>query len=592
MIERAGPPPVDDPMTPHKRRESVKPSPRSFLPVDRKGMSVLGWDACDAVIVTGDAYVDHPSFGAAIIGRHLESLGYRVGILSQPDWTSPESFLALGVPRLFIGITSGAMDSMVNHYTSFNRIRSDDAYTPGGRAGARPDRAVVAYANAARRAMPGTPIVLGGIEASLRRLSHYDFWSDKIRRSVLLDSRADILVYGMGERQIGEIAARLSEGRDLDGIAGTAVWAGASGATPPPGAVVLPSHEDVVASPRAFMEMTLAVEAEASPWCGRPLVQMSDTRMVLVQPPSPPLSREEMDALYSLPFTRMPHPSYREPVPAWEMIHDSVTAVRGCAGGCSFCALGLHQGRHIVSRSEESVLAEVRRIAAQSSFRGTISDIGGPTANMYGLRCGNPEAEKNCRRPSCLFPSVCSNFPTDQTAYADLLDAAGEVPGVGRVLVGSGLRLDLAALDPRFVERLARGHVGGHLKVAPEHFSDRVLKLMRKPGVATWRRFLDLFEKASAGREQYVLPYVMAAFPGCKMEDMEEAASELRRCRLSPRQVQTFLPTPMTLATCMYATGLGPGFESLEVTKRPSEKRRQLDVILGLSGMSRGDPGT
>nr|HPH40560.1 YgiQ family radical SAM protein [Candidatus Fermentibacter daniensis] len=369
-----------------------------FLPVDRAGMDARGWDACDAVIVTGDAYVDHPSFGAAIIGRHLESLGYRVGILAQPDWSRPESFLALGVPRLFTGITSGAMDSMVNHYTSFNRIRSDDAYTPGGRAGARPDRAVIVYANAVRRVMPGIPIVLGGIEASLRRLSHYDFWSDKIRRSVLLDSRADILVYGMGERQIGEIAARLSEGRDLDGISGTAVWAGASGATPPPGAVVLPSHEDVVASPRAFMEMTLAVEAEASPWCGRPLVQMSDTRMVLVQPPSPPLSREEMDVLYSLPFTRMPHPSYREPVPAWEMIRDSVTAVRGCAGGCSFCALGLHQGRHIVSRSEESVLAEVRRIAAQSSFRGTISDIGGPTANMYGLRCGNPEAEKNCRR--------------------------------------------------------------------------------------------------------------------------------------------------------------------------------------------------
>ena len=570
----------------------MKPSSRAFLPIDRKGMSDLGWDACDAVIVTGDACVDHPSFGAAMIGRHLESLGYRVGILSQPDWTRPESFLALGVPRLFIGITSGAMDSMVNHYTSFNRIRSEDAYTPGGRAGSRPDRAVVAYANAVRHAMPGTPIVLGGIEASLRRLSHYDFWSDRIRKSVLLDSRADILVYGMGERQIAEIAARLSDGRDLNGIAGTAVWVGASGATPPPGAVLLPSHEEVVASPRAFMAMTLAVEAEANPWCGRPLVQMSDTRMVLVHPPALPLSREELDAVYALPFTRMPHPSYREPIPAWEMIRDSVTAVRGCAGGCSFCALGLHQGKHIVSRSEESVLAEVRRIASRGSFRGTISDIGGPTANMYGLRCGNPEAEKNCRRTSCLFPSVCRNFPTDQTAYADLLDAAAAVPGVKHTLVGSGLRLDLAALDPGFVQRLARGHVGGHLKVAPEHFSDRVLRLMRKPGVSAWRRFLDLFTKASADREQYVLPYVMAAFPGCTMADMEEAAAELRRCRLSPRQVQTFLPTPMTLATCMYATGLDPGFESIEVTRRPTDKRRQLDVILGLSRSCRGDSGT
>lgn len=564
-----------------------------FLPVDRAGMEARGWDACDAVIVTGDAYVDHPSFGAAIIGRHLESLGYRVGIVAQPDWRNPGSFLALGIPRLFVGITSGAMDSMVNHYTSFNRIRSDDAYTPGGAAGARPDRAVIVYANAVRRAMPGVPMVLGGIEASLRRLSHYDFWSETTRRSVLLDTRADILVYGMGERQIGEIAARLSEGRGLDGIPGTAVWMGASGATPPPGAVVLPSHEEVVSSPRAFLDMTLAIEREASPWCGRPLVQMSDTRMTLVHRPAEPLSGEEMDALYALPFTRRPHPSYTEPVPAWEMIRDSVTAVRGCAGGCSFCALGLHQGRHLVSRSPESVLDEVRVLAGQDWFRGTVSDIGGPTANMYGLRCTNPEAERKCRRPSCLYPSPCRYFPTGQTAYADLLDAAAKIPGVKRTLVGSGLRLDLAALDPAFVRRLACGHVGGQLKVAPEHFSARVLELMRKPGIATWRRFLDLFREASEGREQYVLPYVMAAFPGCGMDDMDEAAAELVRCGLSPRQVQAFLPTPMTLATCMYATGLASDGSAIDVVRKPSEKKRQIDVLLGLSG-SRGrgvEPG-
>jgi len=555
-----------------------------FLPVDRRGMEALGWDVCDAVIVTGDAYVDHPSFGAALIGRHLESLGHRVGIIAQPDWKDPGSLLALGVPRLFVGITSGAMDSMVNHYTSFGRIRSDDAYTPGGRAGARPDRAVTVYANAVRRAMPGVPIVLGGIEASLRRLSHYDFWSGRMRRSILLDTRADILVYGMGERQIAEIAARLSEGRYLDGIPGTAVWKGASRAVPPEGAVVLPSHEAVCSDPSAFLEMTLAVEAEASPWCGRPLVQMSDTRMTVVHPPAEPLSGGEMDALYALPFTRRPHPSYTEPVPAWEMIRDSVTAVRGCAGGCSFCALGLHQGKHLVSRSSVSVLGEVRILACQDWFRGTVSDIGGPTANMYGLRCTNPEAERKCRRPSCLFPSPCPNFPTDQTAYADLLDAAAGIPGVKRTLVGSGLRLDLAALDPAFVRRLARGHVGGHLKVAPEHFSERVLELMRKPGIATWRRFLGLFREASAGREQYVLPYVMAAFPGCTMRDMEEAAEELRRCGLSPRQVQAFLPTPMTLAACMYATGLSPDGRAVDVARKPSEKKRQIDVLLGLSG--------
>jgi uncharacterized radical SAM protein YgiQ len=290
------------------------------------------------------------------------------------------------------------------------------------------------------------------------------------------------------------------------------------------------------------MEMTLRIEAEANPWCGRILTQRSDNRLVAAFPPAAPLSSEELDSVYALPFERRPHPSYSEPVPAWEMIRDSVTAVRGCAGGCSFCALGLHQGRHLVSRSRESVLAEVGRIACQDWFRGTVSDVGGPTANMYGLQCRDPEAEKRCRRPSCLYPSACPNFPVDQTAFADLLDAAASVPGVARTLVGSGLRLDLAALDPRFVERLARGHVGGHLKVAPEHFSDRVLELMRKPGAASWRRFLSLFEKSSAGTEQYVLPYIMAAFPGCTMEDMEEAAGELRRSGLSPKQVQTFLP--------------------------------------------------
>ncbi len=554
-------------------------------------MAARGWDRCDAIIVSGDAYVDHPSFGAALIGRFLESRGYRVGILPQPDWREPGSFLALGIPKLFVGITSGAMDSMVNHYTSFNRIRSDDAYSPGGRAGARPDRAVIVYSNIVRRMMPGVPVVLGGIEASLRRFSHYDFWSDGMRRSILLDTRADILVYGMGERQIAEIADRLARGGGLEGIPGTAVWMGASRAKEPVGSIGLPSHETILEDPQAFMEMTLRIEAEANPWCGRILTQRSDNRLVAAFPPAVPLSSEEMDAVYALPFERRPHPSYSEPVPAWEMIRDSVTAVRGCAGGCSFCALGLHQGRHLVSRSRESVLAEVGRIASQEWFRGTVSDVGGPTANMYGLRCRDPEAEKRCRRSSCLYPSACPNFPVDQTAFADLLDAAAAVPGVARVLVGSGLRLDLAALDPRFVERLARGHVGGHLKVAPEHFSDRVLGLMRKPGAASWRRFLSLFEKASAGTEQYVLPYIMAAFPGCTMDDMEEAACELRRSGLSPKQVQTFLPTPMTLAACMYATGLAPDMTGIEVTRRPSDKKRQLEVILALS-TSWGGGGT
>ncbi len=560
-----------------------------FLPTSRAEMDDLGWAECDVVLVSGDAYVDHPSFGAALVGRFLEGLGLRTGILPQPDWRDPSSILALGVPRLFAGVTGGAMDSMVNHYTSLGRIRTDDAYSEGGRSGMRPDRAVLVYSNLVRRGMPGTPIVLGGIEASLRRLSHYDFWSGKVRRSVILDTRADILVYGMGERQVAEIASRIDGGRSLEGIPGTCTWIGASG-SPPEDALVLPSHEEVSASPGDFMRMTLAVEAEANPWSGRRIVQKSDTRWVVCNPPAEPLTTSGMDALYELPYARMPHPRYTGEIPAWTMIRDSITAVRGCAGGCSFCALGLHQGRHIVSRSPGSVIREAGKLASGTRFRGVISDIGGPTANMYGLGCSDPEAERSCRRPSCLFPSICGRFRTSQKAFADLLDGAARVEGVDRVLVASGLRHDLALEDPPSLERIASRHVGGHLKVAPEHFSARILRLMRKPGKAVWRRFAEAFGRASrkAGLEQYLLPYMMAAFPGCSMDDMSEAAAELSLHRLSPRQMQIFLPTPMTLAAAMYFTGLDPRLRPVDVERGSAGRKAQLQVLLA-AGNRPGD---
>lgn len=557
-------------------------------------MDALGWECCDVVIVTGDASVDHPSFGAALVGRLLESMGLKVGILPQPDWNSAKAFLELGIPRLFVGVTSGAMDSMVSNYTSLGRRRSDDDYSQGGKPGKRPDRALLAYCNRIRQAMPGKPIVLGGIEASLRRLSHYDFWSDNVRKSILLDTRASILVYGMAERQIAEIAHRLDDGADLAGIPGTGIWRGASGPADllsVPDTIELPSHEEVSSSPGAFMEMTRVVEAEANPWCGRPLLQRADNRTVLLYPPAPPLEAEELDAVYSLPFTRLPHPRYVEAIPAWTMIRDSITAVRGCAGGCSFCALGLHQGKAVRSRSLKSIVAEAREIAAQPHFKGTISDVGGPTANMHGLGCRSPKAERACRRVSCLHPSICPSFRTDSGAYVGVLRAVEGVEGVRHVHVTSGIRLDLAVRDRKFVEALASSFTSGHLKVAPESFTDRVLQLMRKSTLDDYLRFCELFGKASgrAGKEQYVLPYLIAAFPGSTEEDMRKAGEILRSQRLRPRQVQVFLPVPLTMATAMYYTGLDAEGSELEfVARKPSEKRAQLRLLLYWEKEDRG----
>ncbi len=564
-----------------------KPAP--ILPISREEMNDLGWEVCDIILITGDAYVDHPSFGTALIGRYLESLGYRVGIIPQPDISDSDDFLRLGVPRLFVGISSGAMDSMVNHYTSLKRIRSDDAYSEGGKPGKRPDRAVLKYVNMMQKTMPGIQIVIGGIEASMRRLSHYDFWSEKVRKSILLDSKAQILIYGMGEKAVGEIADRISAGSDLKGIKGTAIYMSSKALNDSDISdyTELPSHEEVIRSPQAFMEMTKLIERESNPWSGTTLVQKADSRTIVVYPPQRPLSTAEMDRIYDLPFSRKPHPVYRGEIPAFRMIRNSITVVRGCAGGCSFCALGLHQGRTISSRSIESVLREVSKLKQEKYFRGTVTDLGGPTANLYGMGCTDKKAEKACKRNSCLYPGICKHFRTDHDQYLNLLDSVSRVKGVNNVFVSSGIRFDVALRDIRFIERLTAYHVSGLLKIAPEHFSREVLKLMRKPGPDLFRDFKDLFEKYSkkAGKKQYIEPYILVAFPGCGMNQMHVTVSELNRQNMRPEKSQIFLPTPMTMATAMYFTELHPDTgESIYVARKPSSKKRQLSCLPGHTG--------
>lgn len=560
-----------------------KPTPRPapFLPTSLKEMNTLGWKALDILLVTGDAYVDHPSFGAALVGRYLESLGYRVGVLSQPDWRSPEAFLAMGVPRLFVGVTSGAMDSMVNHYTSLGKPRREDHYTEGSLPGARPDRAVLVYVNRIREAMPGVPVVIGGVEASLRRVSHYDFWSNRIRKSILLDSKATILVYGMGELAAAEIARRLEAGEDLEGIPGTALYRGRTEfqISRYPEALWLPDHEELQAEPEKLLELTWLMEQQSQPWMQRVLLQRADSRVLILFPPARPLTCQELDRLYALPFSRKPHPRYKGEIPAFTMVKDSVTVVRGCAGGCSFCSIALHQGRVLQSRSKESVLEEIKKLARDKTFSGTISDLGGPSANMYGLGCTSRFKKGKCLRPSCLFPGICPHLSVSQEPYMQLLEAARELPGVKHVFVSSGIRHDLALREPEFIELLVRHHVSGHLKIAPEHASGAVLARMRKPSWSLYKAFQDRFRTLAkrAGKELYLVPYLMAGFPGCTMKDMDVLETSLRESGLRPRQVQLFLPTPMTMATAMYFSGLDPSSRKpIYVARTHTERKKQL----------------
>lgn len=553
-------------------------------------MDTLGWDELDILFLTGDAYVDHPSFGVPLLARLLEAQGYRVGVLAQPAWKNPESFKVMGRPRLFAALSAGAMDSMVNHYTANKKVRNDDAYTPGGKAGARPNRAVIAYTAAVKGAFKGLPVVIGGIEASLRRLAHYDYWSDGVRRSVLPDSKADLLVYGMGETALLEIARRLSEGEEIEAlreIRGTAYLSKEA----PLDAVVLPSYEAVSTDTQAYGEAFRLASMEANPFSAKILVQDQGARFVVVNPPSMPLSEQEMDRIYALPFSRRPHPGYTETIPAFEQIRYSLTSHRGCFGGCAFCAITHHQGKVIQSRSESSVLAEIDRMVGHLDFRGTISDVGGPTANMYGLHCGNKETGRSCRRLGCLHPSPCKNLVSNDGRAVRLLRKIRQHRGVKHVFVASGVRYDLLESQPQYMEDLVQHHVGGLLKVAPEAVSDGVTRLMRKPGVSVFETFLEKFWRGvrRSGKRCGVVPYFIAGHPGARIADMVDAALFLQRHQLRVEQAQEFTPTPGTLSTCIWHTGMDP-FTAEPVYVPRSEKERRLQKALILWHLPQSQP--
>lgn len=555
-----------------------------FIPTTREEMRQRGWDELDVIFVCGDAYIDHPAFGVPLLARWLERHGFRVGIIPQPDWRSVEPFRSLGRPRLFFAASAGAMDSLVAHYTPARKLRHDDAYTPGNRHGARPNRATLVYTSRLKEAFRDVPVIIGGIEASLRRFAHYDFWEDRVRRSLLPDAKADLLVYGMAERTLLELAQRLGRGErlaELGDLRGACrmergEWQGER-------CVQLPSFEECAADKSAFAEAFRLASREQNPFCGRTLVQRHGDRLLVCNPPALPLEEAEMDAIYALPFQKAPHPSYREPIPAWEQIRNSVTSHRGCFGGCAFCAIAMHQGKIIQSRSQESLLNEIRALAARPWFRGSVSDIGGPTANMYGLSCGNREARDSCRRESCLYPAVCPSLRSDDRRAVRLLRDARGVEGVRQVAVSSGVRYDLMERQKGYFRELVAHHVGGLLKVAPEHLVDRVTARMRKPGRSAFQAFLRRFrdESARLAKRQQIVPYLMSGHPGCTLDDMLELALTLRELGLRVEQVQDFTPTPGTLSTCMYHTGMDPESGApVPVARSDREKGLQKALLL------------
>ena len=572
-----------------KQARPGKQQPPKFLPTNLSEAKSRGWNELDIVFVTGDAYVDHPAFGVPLLARLLESKGFRVGIIAQPDWRSKEPFMALGRPRLFFGVAAGAMDSMVAHYTPARKLRRDDAYTPGNRHGARPNRATIVYTSRLKEAYREVPVVIGGIEASLRRFAHYDFWEDKVRRSALIDAKADLLVYGMGESPLLELAQRLQAGEpfaSIREIRGTAYAASAlpdAAAAGAAGVLELPSFEKVAADKTVYAEAFRLLSGEQNPACARTVVQRHAERYLVCNPPAFPLPEQALDALYALPFQKAPHPSYGETIPAYEQIRSSITTHRGCFGGCAFCAITHHQGKTIQSRSEASVLQELERLADFPWFRGSVSDVGGPTANMFGLCCGNPVAEAKCGRGSCLFPKPCPNLVTDDSKSSRLLYKARRVSGVKHVAVSSGVRYDLLERQPGYLRELVGHHVSGLLKVAPEHLTDRVTSVMRKPGRVSFERFRDSFlqESARIGKKQYIVPYFISGHPGCTLSDMVDLALMLKKWGMQVEQVQDFTPTPGTLSTCIYHTGVDPFTgEKVYVPKTDREKGLQKSLLL------------
>ena len=555
------------------------------LVATRQEMEARDWDAVDVVFVSGDAYVDHPSFAMALLGRLLEARGYRVAILSQPDWHNCEAWHTFGRPRLFFGISAGNMDSMINHYTANRKVRNDDAYSPGGRIGLRPDRATLAYCQRAREAYSGVPVIAGGVEASLRRLAHYDYWSDKVRRAIILDAKADLVAFGMGERGIVQIADRLAAGatvRDLRDLRGVVYRMGAK-ETPPADALALPSYEEVVADKLAFCRATRAIHMETNPHNARRLVQFHDREAVVANPPALPLTQPEMDYVYGLPFTRRPHPMYgRQRIPAYDVVKHSVQIMRGCFGGCTFCSITTHEGRIIQSRSQQSVLAEINRLGEDPKFTGVVSDIGGPTANMYEMRCSKPEVEKVCRRLSCVHPKICKLLGTDHGPLIKLMQKARSQPGIKKVFVASGIRMDLAHRSPEYIRELAQHHVGGHLKVAPEHTDEDVLSAMKKPGGDDFTKFDEAFtrESRAAGKEQYLIPYYIASHPASTLEAMIDLAVFLKQNGYRPDQVQDFIPSPLDIAATMYHTGLDPfTLEPVYVARNLRDRKLQRSLL-------------
>ena len=631
--------------------------PAPFLPMSRPEMDALGWDSCDIVIVTGDAYVDHPSFGMAVIGRVLEAQGFRVGIIAQPDWQSAEPFMALGRPNLFFGVAAGNMDSMINRYTADRKIRSDDAYTPGGAGGRRPDRATLVYTQRCKEAWPAVPVVIGGIEASLRRIAHYDYWQDKVRRSILVDSKADLLLYGNAERAIIEVAHRLAARQPVESltdIRGTAfmvrgprpgwfeldstdvdrpgridehinpylttaeaaasqgqVCAKDEATAPPPSATVampvsrkagavtmpprdrlvirIPAYEQVKSDAVLYAHANRVLHLETNPGNARALVQRHGERDVWINPPPIPLTTPEMDHVFGLPYARSPHPAYADEqgghdgatkIPAWEMIRFSVNIMRGCFGGCTFCSITEHEGRIIQSRSEDSIIHEIEEMRDKvKGFTGVVSDLGGPTANMWRIGCKSTAIEAACRKPSCVYPGICPNLNTDHGPLVRLYRRARSLRGVKKVLIGSGLRYDLALQSSEYVKELVTHHVGGYLKIAPEHTEAGPLSKMMKPGIGSYERFRQMFEKysAEAGKKQYLIPYFIAAHPGTTDEDMMNLALWLKKNGFKADQVQTFYPSPMATATAMYHTDLNP----LKGISRDPARAEKVDIVRG-----------
>ncbi len=674
------------PITSYRKYWASRFGPAPFLPMSRAEMDKLGWDSCDIIVVTGDAYIDHPSFGMAVIGRVLEAQGFRVGIIAQPDWQSADPFKALGKPNLFFGVTAGNMDSMINRYTADRKIRSDDAYTPGDVGGKRPDRAAIVYSQRCREAYKDVPIVLGGIEGSLRRIAHYDYWSDKVRRSIVTDAKCDLLLYGNAERAIVEIAHRLAAKEpvhEITDVRGTAFFqrtkpegwfqidstevdqpgrvedhinpyqttseqAEARGTTCAkedekgrhpglePGSMVaasgvasaqawiagqarndnakpitfvpnpalrqklkvpprdrtvirLPSYEQVKSDPVLYAHANRVLHLETNPGNARALVQAHGDRDVWLNPPPIPLTTAEMDHVFDLPYARGPHPSYADAngrhdgptkIPAWEMIRFSINIMRGCFGGCTFCSITEHEGRIIQSRSEDSVIREIEEIRDKvEGFTGTISDLGGPTANMYRLGCRSPEIEAACRKPSCVYPGICQNLTTDHGPLIKIYRRGRALKGIKKILIGSGLRYDLAIQSPEYVKELVQHHVGGYLKIAPEHTEQGPLTKMMKPGIGNYDKFKALFEKysAEAGKKQYLIPYFIAAHPGTSDEDMMNLAVWLKKNGFRADQVQTFYPSPMATATAMYHSGRNP----LRKVRREATADDSVDIVRG-----------